>query len=61
MRIKFTKPLFVADRTHAKGEVAELLDEQAKRVIESGHAVPAKANEKLETATLKESNETATK
>ena len=60
MRVKFIQPLFTGTRSYAKGELADLNDERAKRVIEGGHAVPvAAADQTLETATLKDKNETA--
>jgi hypothetical protein len=62
MHVQFTQPVFVGTRTHAPGEVAELPDEQAKRVIEAGEGQPVKAGQQLETAILPNANgnETAT-
>lgn len=40
MRVEFTEAVFVGTRTHAAGEVAELADEQARRVVAAGQAKP---------------------
>jgi hypothetical protein len=43
------------------GDVAELPDDEAKRIIDAGFAVPAKRSDKIETATLPQADhETAT-
>lgn len=60
MRIRFTREIFVGTRTHASGDVAELTDEQGKRVVASGSGVPVVAEQAIETAELAGGTETTT-
>ena len=52
MLIRFTTCLAGADFVRNPGDVAELPDAEAKRLIAAGFAAPAKSAEQIETATL---------
>ena len=61
MRLRFTTSMAGADFVRNPGDVAELPDDEAKRLIDAGFAVPVKRSEKLQTATQPpQEQETAT-